>query len=107
MQGILRTHYKLVEQYLNKLQEESVVNPLCTYGESILQHKNKLNEIYENYREAFEQMSMIIKQFEEHKQSVKRLVVLQKKKKKEMTKISGKTSTISIRKRERLLMNTD
>jgi hypothetical protein len=89
MQGILRSHYKLVEEYLNKLQQENLVNPCYPSSEIILQHKEKLSEIYQNYREAFEQMSIIIGQFEEHKQSVRRLISLQKKKKKEMLKTSN------------------
>jgi LPS O-antigen subunit length determinant protein (WzzB/FepE family) len=89
MQGILRSHYKLVEEYLNKLQEENLTNQYCPYYETILQHKVKLYEIYQNYRETFEQMTMITKQFEEHKQSVKRLIIMQKNKKKEMLKVSA------------------
>ncbi len=92
MQGILRSHYKTVEEYLNKLQEENLANQYCPYYETIFQHKEKLYDIYKNYRETFEQMTMIVKQFEEHKQSVKRLIIMQKNKKKEMLKVSS-TST--------------
>jgi hypothetical protein len=86
MQGILHSHYKLVENYLAKLHEENLVNSYCPYYETILQHKEKLNLIYENYKVAFEQITFITKQFEEHKQSVRRLIIMQKKKKKELNK---------------------
>jgi hypothetical protein len=89
MQGILRSHYKLVEGYISKMQAENLANYYCPYYETIFQHKEKLYEIYKNYRETFEQMSIIKKQFEEHKQSVKRLVIMQKNKKKEMLKLSA------------------
>jgi hypothetical protein len=81
MRGILYSHYKLVEEYLNKLQEENLVNPPSIDDALILQHKEKLNEIYKNYRGAFEQMSFLIKEFEMHKESVRRLLILQNRKK--------------------------
>lgn len=89
MQGILRSNYKLVEEYINKLQAENLTNQYCPYYETIFQHKETLYDIYKNYRETFEQMTMIVKQFEEHKQSVKRLIIMQKNKKKEMLKVSS------------------
>ncbi len=101
MQGILRSHYKLVEEYLNKLQEENLANQYCPYYESIFQHKEKLYEIYKNYRETFEQMAMITKQFQEHKQSVKRLVIMQKNKKKEMLKQSSTSLKSLVEKKEK------
>jgi uncharacterized protein (DUF927 family) len=81
MRGILYSHYKLVEEYLNKLQQENLANPFCVDDELILQHKEKLSEIYKNYRGAFEQMSLLIKEFEEHRESVRRLLILQNRKK--------------------------
>jgi uncharacterized protein YlaN (UPF0358 family) len=101
MQGILRSHYKLVKEYLDKLQEENATNPFCPYYETILQHKEKLTEIYENYREAFEQMALIINQFEEHKLSVKRLLILQKKKKKQTLKVIPVSAQNNISKKEK------
>jgi hypothetical protein len=92
MQGILRSHYKQVEEYLNKLQAENSVNQYCPYYETIFEHKVKLYEIYKNYREAFEQMAMITQQFGEHKKSVKRLVIMQKNKKKEILKLTSNSS---------------
>ncbi len=92
MQGILHSHYKLVEEYINKLQEENLTNSYCPYYENIVRHKETLSEIYKNYRDTFEQMSFIIKQFEEHKQAVRRLIILQKKKKKEMLKTKTESS---------------
>ena len=89
MQGILRSHYKTVEEYINKLHKENVTYQYCPYYETIFQHREKLYDIYKNYRETFEQMTIIIRQFEEHKQSVKRLIILQKNKKKEMLKVSS------------------
>ncbi len=90
MQGILRSHYKLVEDYLNKLLAENVLNVPCPYHhESIVEHKHKLNEIYNNYQETLSQMAEIIKQFEDHKQAVRRLIILQKKKKKETLKLQS------------------
>jgi hypothetical protein len=86
MRGILRTHYKQVEAYLKKLQEENAANSYCPFYENIFQHKEKLQDIYKNYRETYEQMNMLTLQFEEHKQSVKRLVIMQKNKKREMLK---------------------
>ncbi len=92
MQGILHSHYKLVEEYINKLQEENLTSAYCPYYENIEQHKETLTEIYRNYRETFEQIIIIIKQFEEHKQAVRRLIILQKKKKKEMLKTKTESS---------------
>jgi vacuolar-type H+-ATPase catalytic subunit A/Vma1 len=104
MHGILHSHYKLVEEYINKLQEENLTNSYCPYYENILQHKQTLSEIYKNYRETFEHMSIIIKQFEEHKQSIKRLIILQKKKKKEMLKTSHNNSPKKIFKNKESLV---
>ncbi len=88
MQGILRSHYKLVENYLNKLLAENALHVPCTYHyESILEHKEKLKDIYENYQKSLSQMAELIKQFDDHKQSVRRLIILQKKKKKETLKL--------------------
>jgi hypothetical protein len=105
MQGILRSHYKLVEEYLNKLQQENLVNPCYPSCEIILQHKEKLSEIYKNYREAFEQMAIIINQFEEHKQSVRRLITLQKKKKKEVLKTINEHSKTLFEAKEKSILS--
>jgi LPS O-antigen subunit length determinant protein (WzzB/FepE family) len=104
MQGILRSHYKTVEEYLNKLQEENLANQYCPYYETIFQHKEKLYDIYKNYRETFEQMTMIVKQFEEHKQSVKRLIIMQKNKKKEMLKLSANSSKSFVESKEKAIL---
>jgi DNA-directed RNA polymerase subunit H (RpoH/RPB5) len=86
MRGILRTHYEQVDKYLNKLQEENITTKNSVCPEEILAHKEKLSEIYKNYRETFEKIAMLTIQFEEHRQSVKRLIILQKNKKKEILK---------------------
>jgi LPS O-antigen subunit length determinant protein (WzzB/FepE family) len=104
MQGILRSHYKTVEEYLNKLQEENLANQYCPYYETIFEHKAKLYDIYKNYRETFEQMTMIVKQFEEHKQSVKRLIIMQKNKKKEMQKLSANSSKSFVVSKEKVIL---
>lgn len=74
MQGILLFHYKTLQEYLNKLQEEEVYNLPCEHEGQILQHEQKLKEIYINYQEALIQVSVILKEFEEHKQSIRRLM---------------------------------
>lgn len=102
MQGILRSHYKLAEEYLNKLQEENLANQHCPYYETIFEYKVRLYEIYTNYRETFEQMSIITKQFEEHKQSIKRLVIMQKNKKKEMLKRISDSSKDLVESKEKV-----
>jgi hypothetical protein len=95
MQGILRSHYKLVENYLNKLLDENALIITCPqHYESILEHKEKLSDIYENYQKALSQMAELIKQFDDHKQSVRKLIILQKKKKKETLKLQVSTTNI-------------
>ncbi len=107
MQGILRSHYKLIEDYLNKLLAENVLDVPCPYQyESILAHKEKLNEIYDNYQETLSQMSALKKQFEEHKQSVRRLIILQKKKKKEVLKTQSQASVTKMKTKKSLLVST-
>ena len=104
MQGILRSHYKTVEEYINKLHEENVTYQYCPYYETIFQHREKLYDIYKNYRETFEQMTIIIKQFEEHKQSVKRLVIMQKNKKKEILKSSSHSTKQLLQTTQKVLL---
>jgi hypothetical protein len=104
MQGILHSQYKLVEEYINKLQEENLTNSYCPYYESIYKHKETLSEIYKNYREAFEQMTIIVKQFEEHKQSIKRLIILQKKEKKEVLKVYSESPKSSAKNKESVIV---
>lgn len=93
MQGILQSNYKQVEEYLNKLKEENQTNHKYVCQQVIIDHKEKLHEIYKKYRETFNQMSQIVIQFKEHKLAVKRLVINQKKKKKEIFKL-GKHNNI-------------
>lgn len=107
MQGILRSHYKLIEDYINKLLAENVLDVPCPYQyESILAHKEKLNEIYDNYQETLSQMSTLIKQFEEHKQSVRRLIILQKKKKKELLKSQSQATANKMKTKNSLSVST-
>ena len=78
MQAILLVHYKALQQYLHKLQEEEAFYLPCEHSDVIMQHEEKLKEIYNNYQETLEQVSLIIKQFDEHKQAIRRLMALHK-----------------------------
>jgi hypothetical protein len=88
MRGILRSHYKQVEGHLNKLVEENILNQNYTCPETIFEHKKKLQDIYKNYRETFEKMALLTIQFEEHKHSIKRLIIKQRNIKRAMLKKS-------------------
>lgn len=93
MQGILLFHYKTLEDYLNKLQQAEVYNLPCEHEKLILEHEERLKEIYINYQEALKQVSIILKEFEEHKQSIRSLMYHHKQcrkqtKKKEINRVA-------------------
>ena len=82
MQGILMSHFKQVKKYLYKLQEVESFELPCTHLEIIVEHEIKLAEIYENYKTALLNVQMLINEFDEHKKSVRRLIIEHKRCKK-------------------------
>lgn len=82
MQGILMSHFKQVEKYLTKLQEGDYFDLTCTHIDTIVAHEKKLAEIYESYRQALQNVEVLISDFKEHKKSVRRLIMEHKRCKK-------------------------
>lgn len=78
MQGILLSHFNQVKKYLHDLQQEEFFELPCTHAASIAAHEAKLREIYENYKTALSQVELLIKDFDQHKKSVRRLIISHK-----------------------------
>ena len=90
MQGIQLYQYKLLQESLKRLKTEpGYFNEQCPTLDTIKQHEEKLNNIYMEYQASLENLSGIIKQFDQHKQSIRRVISLHKK----CRKNSGKKST--------------
>ncbi len=80
MKGILYSQYKSVEEYINKLHVENVSNTIIASNETLLQHKEKLKNIYESYKSTFDEITSLVKEFEAHKLAVRKLLIMQNKK---------------------------
>jgi hypothetical protein len=75
MRGIQLFHYKYLLDHLRKLQQVETFELPCEHANMIIQQEEKLKDIYNNYQLAIENVSFIIKQFEEHKRSIKKVMV--------------------------------
>jgi len=82
MQGIQQFHFKSLQQYLQKLLQDDLFNLPCEHVELIKRHEEKLNELYTNYLASLERVSHAISQFEDHKRSIRRLIIHHKQCKK-------------------------
>lgn len=74
MRAIQFFQYKCLEEYLQKLQQEDLFDLPGEHKDIMIQHAEKLKEIYCNYRLSLEQVSVIITQYEEHKRTIMRLI---------------------------------
>lgn len=79
MQGILLSHFNQVKKYLNDLQQIELFDLPCNHLTAIIEHEQKLVEIYENYKTALSQVETLIKEFDGHKKSVRRLIIHHKR----------------------------
>jgi hypothetical protein len=80
MRAILYSNYKTVEDYINKLQEQNQNEQLTSIDdEVILEQKQKLHEIYNNYKRTFEMLLNTVQQFEEQKRHIKKLLSIQRR----------------------------
>ncbi len=95
MQGILLSDFKQVKKYLFELQQVELFELPCNHLDDILEHENKLANIYENYKTALLNVETLIKDFEDHKKSVRRLIVDHKRCKK-LRKISAPASAPNV-----------
>jgi BMFP domain-containing protein YqiC len=50
----------------------------CEHVALILEHEKKLHEIYTNYKQARDEVGLVIKQFEEHKLTIMRVIAYDK-----------------------------
>lgn len=82
MQGILMSHFNQVKKYLYDLRQLEQFKLPCNHLTVIVDHEIKLAEIYENYKTALFQVEILIKEFDEHKKSVRRLIMEHKRCKK-------------------------
>jgi len=74
MQGIQLFEYKSLQEYLQRIRQDELCTMPCEHTEQVAAYEEKLNEIYSNYQMAWEQVSVTIRQFEEHKLSIRRLL---------------------------------
>lgn len=82
MQGILMSHFKQVKKYLFELQQVEQFELPCNHLADIVEHENKLATIYENYKAALVNVQTLINEFDDHKKSVRRLIIEHKRCKK-------------------------
>lgn len=76
------SHFNQVKKYLYDLRQIEQFELPCNHLTTIVEHDNKLAEIYENYKTAMFQVEILIKEFDEHKKSVRRLIMEHKRCKK-------------------------
>jgi hypothetical protein len=74
MQGIQLFEYKTLLESLNKLKEREYFHLPEEQSEIVLQKENRLKEIYSNYQLSLEQVSACIRQFEQHKNAIRKLM---------------------------------
>ncbi|MBP9099087.1 MAG: hypothetical protein KBF74_09750 [Ferruginibacter sp.] len=74
MQGIQFFEYKYLLDNLQKLKEEEHIAFSDEHNNQVMESEKKLKHIYEEYRLSLVHIADIIRQFEEHKLSVRRLV---------------------------------
>jgi len=81
MQGIQLFEYKALMDYLQRLQEDAPVQEHsvdCEHCNALVAHEEKLKAIYLNYKTAKNDVANIIREFEEHKMAIRRLVAYRK-----------------------------
>jgi hypothetical protein len=78
MQGIQSFDYKLLLGHLHRLHEAGTFLVPCEHSQLILEQEERLIETYRNYLVAVEDVAMIIRQFEEQKLAIRRLVTIHK-----------------------------
>ena len=93
MQGILMSHFNQVKKYLFELQQVELFELPCNHLADIVEHENKLSEIYKNYKEALLHVETLIKDFDDHKKSVRRLIIEHKRCKK-LVKLPARAALI-------------
>lgn len=93
MQGILLSHFNQVKKYLYDLQQIELFDLPCNHLTAIVEHEQRLVEIYENYKTALFQVESLIKEFDGHKKSVRRLIIHHKRCKKLLIAPTKATST--------------
>ena len=76
------SHFKQVKKYLFELQQVELFELPCNHLVDIVEHEKKLAEIYENYKTALLNVEALIKEFNDHKKSVRRLIIDHKRCKK-------------------------
>ncbi|CAN5871767.1 hypothetical protein BH11BAC4_BH11BAC4_04580 [soil metagenome] len=74
MQGIQLFDYKYFLEHLRKLREADTYHFPCEHAVVIAAHEDKLKEIYQSYQLAMEDVSTIVRQFDEQKLAIRRLV---------------------------------
>jgi len=74
MQGIQLFEYKSLLESLNKLKQVDIFNLPGEEADSVLNEEKKLHDIYKNYQLSMQQVSEYIRQFEEHKNAIRRLM---------------------------------
>jgi hypothetical protein len=79
MKGILYSNYQLLAESLSKLERENIIQQPSLQFEAIAAHKETLAEIYKDYKRLHAEIMDSIMRFEEHKQSIRRLIILQKR----------------------------
>ncbi|MBC7937948.1 MAG: hypothetical protein H7Y86_21585 [Rhizobacter sp.] len=74
MQGIRSTEVKILLESLNILRQAGMLNLPEDQFETVIKTENELKEIYANYKISLQQVSENIRQFENHKLSIRRLM---------------------------------
>jgi hypothetical protein len=74
MQGIKLSEYKILLTSLNQLREVDNLNLSEEQFRTILDREERLKEVYRDYLRSLEQVSENIRQFEDLKNSIRRLI---------------------------------
>lgn len=74
MQGIQFYEFRTLKDSLDKLKETGFDNLPKEHVEMIVEYESKLNMIYTDYRLRLQEVATVIRQFEEHKLSIRRLM---------------------------------
>jgi hypothetical protein len=82
MQGILMSHFQQVKKFLSELQQVELFDLPCTHLNNIVEHEQRHAEIYQKYKTALFNVETLIKEFDVHKKSVRRLIIEHKRCKK-------------------------
>lgn len=74
MQGIRLSEYKILLTSLNQLRDVYSFNLSEEQSRTIMEREEKLKEVYRDYLRSLEQVSENIRQFEDLKNSIRRLI---------------------------------